>query len=173
METQDGSTDEALFDQARRGDEDAFRILYERHAGRLRARIDPVLPKNVKRKISTGDLVQETYLVALRRGLEFEDRGDGSFQRWLDRIAGFKVHEAIRQHARTAKRAAQREVTRGRRPDTAQFAGDDTTPSQAAIAAELTEHVLQAMESLPEDYREVLRLTRDECLTLRETATRT
>jgi len=165
-------TDEALFESARNGNDDAFRVLVERHAGGLRTYIDRRLPRALRRKISVADVAQEAHVVALRRALDFEDRGDGSFRKWLNKIAELKVKEAIRKHAGTAKRAAGREISRGKRPDTGQFVGDATTPSQAAIGAEAAEQVRQALETLPEDYREVLRLTREECLTLREAAAR-
>ena len=165
-------TDEALFESARNGNDDAFRVLVERHAGGLRAYIDHRLPRTLRRKISVADVAQEAHIVALRRALDFEDRGDGSFRKWLNKIAELKVKEAIRKHAGTAKRAAGREISRGKRPDTGQFVDDATTPSQAAIGAETAEQVRQALETLPEDYREVLRLTREECLTLREAAVR-
>ncbi len=85
---------------------------------------------------------------------------------------GKKVRETLRQHAGTAKRATDREVSRGMRPDTVQFTAKGPSPSEAAIASELAGRIRAAMQALPEDYRSVLQLTREEGLTLREAAER-
>ena len=110
-------------------------------------------------------------MVVAQRCADFEDRGEGSFRRWLLGIAEMKARRAV-QHHNAAMRAAVREVTHGQRPSTAQFPGRLPSPSETAIGIELKELARRAMESLPPDYREVLRLTREEKLTLREAAER-
>jgi RNA polymerase sigma factor (sigma-70 family) len=69
-------------------------------------------------------------------------------------------------------RDAGREVTRGRRPDTRDMRGAGTSPSQHAIAHELAALVRRALDALPPDQAEAIRLVRDEHLTLREVAGR-
>jgi len=108
--------------------------------------------------------------VALRRRRDLEPRGDNAFRNWLLGIAEMRAKEAVRYHERTAKRSARREVTRAERPETAQFVSPQPSPSQVAIGAELKAMVRQAMESLPPDYRKVLRLAREERLSLKEAA---
>ena len=161
--------DETLVLRFRGGDEDALRILLERHADLVRTRIERWLPAQLQRRLSVSDVMQETRMVVARRCADFEDRGEGSFRRWLLGIAQMKARRAV-QHHNAAMRSAVREVTRGRRASTGQFPGNHPSPSEAAIGVELKELARRAIESLSPDYREILRLTREERLTLREAA---
>jgi RNA polymerase sigma-70 factor (subfamily 1) len=166
------ASDEALFDQGRRGDAEAYRILFGRHGSALRHHFDRALPTYLRRRISAADLVQETRLVVLERAEQFEDRGPGSFRGWLFGIARFKAQEALRHHLGAAKRAVGREVTRGQRPDTAMHQGAQASPSQHAMAAEAAERASAAFAKLPEDYREILHWVRDEQLSMRDAGER-
>jgi RNA polymerase sigma-70 factor (ECF subfamily) len=159
-----------LIRRFRTGDGEAFRILLKRHQPALEARIRQCLPSHLNRKIAVSDVLQESCVVALRRRDDLEPRGDHAFRNWLLGIVELRTKEAVRYHARTAKRSARREVTRAERPETAQFAARQPSPSQVAIGAELKAIVRQAMDSLPDDYRKVLLLAREERLSLKEAA---
>jgi RNA polymerase sigma-70 factor (ECF subfamily) len=164
-------SDEALLDRARRGDEEAFRSLFDRHRGLLEARVRRLLPPRLSRKLSVADVVQEARLLTFTKLPEY-DPEKGSFRNWLVGIGARKAREAARHYLRTAKRAADREVTRGERVDTANFAGQGPTPSEMAVASELAERARAARETLPEDYSEILRLAHEEGLDLDEAALR-
>lgn len=165
-------TDESLIRRVRGGDDDAFEILFGRCLGAVRGFLRRGIPPSLRRKVSESDLIQETRIVALRRCLEFHVQPDGTFKGWLLRIARHKLRDAIRTYEHTAMRGAAREIERGDRPPTEMFPSTDPTPSQYAIAAEVRARLAQAMEQLPPDYREVLRLTRVEGLSIREAAGR-
>ena len=87
-------------------------------------------------------------------------------------IAERKVRGAVQWHVGTAKRAAGREVSRDRRADTAHVAGNGPSPSQLAVASELSGLVGEALGRLPGEHREVLMLVREEGLSLRKAAER-
>lgn len=165
-------SDEALLQRGRNGDQDAFRVLFERHAEALRAWFQRELPAYVRRKLSVADLLQETHFVVVQRCEDFENRGEGSFRRWLFGIARMKLREFLRRHVGTAKRATGREVTRGRRIDTEQALARAPSPSEHAIAAETASRAQAAFAELPADYRDVLRLVREDGLTLAEAGER-
>jgi RNA polymerase sigma-70 factor (ECF subfamily) len=169
---EDRESEEDLLRALAAGDEGAFQALFDRHTEALRRRVGGWLPAAVKRKVSVADVVQEVNLVALRRFPEFEDRGDGAFRAWLLRIAQLKAKAAVRRHVGAAKRTALREVSRPHRLGTGEYAVEGPSPSEAAIASERAELVRRALAELPEDYREILRLTRERQLTLREAAER-
>jgi RNA polymerase sigma-70 factor (ECF subfamily) len=152
------------------GDETACQELFEQYAGVVRRRVASRLPARLRRRLSVSDILQETQLVAYRRREDFKANGVRAFGNWLCGIADNKLREAIRRHYGTAKRAADCEVSRGLRPDTARFQGRQPSPSEAAMASESVRRIRQAMDALPGDYREVLRLTRVLGLTLREAA---
>jgi len=166
------TSDETLILRARAGDEDAFRQLVERHTPALRRRIRRRLPALLRRKVAESDVLQSAYLIAHKKLATFEDRGDGAFEAWLDRIAALKIRELVRHYRGTEKRGVDRELTRDERPATEQLAGPYPSPSAHAIASELERKVRAAMRSLPEDYRTVLRLVRDEGLAAAEAARR-
>ena len=166
------ANDQELIARIKAGDEDAYRILFERYSGALRRRVERLLPRTIQRKVSVSDVMQEARLTAFERISHFEHRGEGSFRKWLQRIAENKVLAEVQRYAGTKKRAVQREVSRGHRPDTANVVGQHPSPSQVAIGAEQKELARQAMEMLPPDYREVLRLALEERLRLREVAER-
>jgi RNA polymerase sigma-70 factor (ECF subfamily) len=165
----DGS---GLIERFRRGDGDALRSLLERHGAELSARIRRCLPRGLDRKVAVSDILQESVLLAHERREDLEDRGTDAFRNWMLGIVERKAMEAVRRHDRTAKRSARREVTRAERPETGAFAGRGPSPSEAAIGAELTELARVALSRLPPDHREVLRLSREEHLSLKEAAER-
>jgi RNA polymerase sigma-70 factor (subfamily 1) len=156
-----------LIGRFQEGDPDAFRELFEPCEGALRRQLERMLPNKLQRRFSISDAIQEARIVALDKHAEFEPRGEGSFRRWVMGIAVMRARQALRTH-NADKRGMNREVTRSQRADTAQYAGRGPSPSEAAIASELTRHARDAMAELSEDYREVLRLTRTEQLSLKE-----
>lgn len=164
--------DDVLIRRIQAGDERAFTLLFDRYVDTLQKHARQWLPAKLQRKISVADILQETRLVVLRRCLDFEHKGDASVRNWLLKIVERKVREAVRTYKGTAKRAVEREVSRGHRADTANLPGKAPTPSEVASANELADLARQAMQALPPDYREVLRLAREERLRLAEVAAR-
>ena len=165
-------SDTELIRRFKAGDGDALKVLVERCEDLLQARVRARLPRHLRRKVSVSDVLQETMIVAYQRRGDFERRGDNGFRNWLLGIADLKAQAAAHRYRGVAKRAAGREVTRDQRPDTGQFVGANPSPSQVAIAAELKELARRAMAQLRDDYREVLRLAREEHLSRREVAQR-
>ena len=164
-------SEEVLVRRVQTGDEDALRLLFERYQDRIRKRVRRRLPARLDRKVSVADVLQETRLVAFRRAPEFEDRGDGSFGRWLHGIAELKVMEVIRRYARPT-RARQREISRGGRVDTENFRAPEPSPSEAAAGVEESTRVRTTLATLSPVDQWVLRLTFEEKLSLREAAQR-
>lgn len=164
-----GPDDGELVRRAQEGDDAAFRLLFDRYSTALLARIEGRLMPGLHRKLGASDVLQEAYLVALGRMGSFEDRGAGSFGRWLGGIVELKVREAMRRYAGAGKRAVGREVARAEVEDPA---GRDPTPSAAAMANEAEHRARAAIAELPDDHREVLRLLQEQQLSLDETARR-
>jgi RNA polymerase sigma-70 factor (ECF subfamily) len=161
-----------LIERFRQGEPEAFEVLVDRYGPSLRARLASRMSERLRRRISVGDLMQETYLAAHAARSGFEDRGAGSFRAWLFGIADHRLRDAVRRHTGAAKRSTKREVTRSGRPETAFFAAVQRTPSAVAATDEQLRRIRTAMEELSEDYRRVLQLALQEGLTLREVAVR-
>jgi RNA polymerase sigma-70 factor (ECF subfamily) len=168
-----GPSDEDLVRRVRAGDEAAARLLFERHLPALRAKARAGLPSALRGKVGASDVVQEAWLAAFLALGDFEDRGDGSFGRWLRGIVAHRVADEIERHLEASKRDVRRE----QRMRTGSVDGfgpvpDQTSPSQAAVADEERRVLRDAFAALPEDYAAVLRHVHIEGLTLVETGVR-
>ena len=159
-----------LVRRAQQGDDEAFKLLFGRYTDELRARVHQRLSPLLRRKVSGADILQDAFLVAFERIDDFENRGDGSFGHWLGQIVENRARQVIERFAGTAKRDPRREVSRDARPDTCQFVGRVTSPSEAAMAGELRKAAARALRELPEGYREVLRLLQEQDLSFPEAA---
>jgi RNA polymerase sigma-70 factor (ECF subfamily) len=95
----DGS-DLALVGRVRGGDQDAFRVLVERHS---RA-VFRVAYRLTGHEQDAEDVVQEAFLRAYRQIGQFESRA--SFATWLYRIAFNCAHDLLRQRPRQGSRVA-------------------------------------------------------------------
>lgn len=167
-----GRPDKELFASARNGDEEAYRELYRRYAGVVRAQILRQMPLKLRRRVTVSDVLQETFATAFRKIGEFEGPHEDSFRRWLARIAELKVQRHARDHLGTAKRATGRELSRDHRPATGTVAAREPSPSAHAIAGETGEALRRALAELSEDYRTILRLVHDEGLSVADAGAR-
>jgi RNA polymerase sigma-70 factor (ECF subfamily) len=165
-------TDRELIRRFRAGDDDALAALFSRYEDVLAARIRHRLPPPLRRKVSVADVLQETRIVVFRRREDFESRDKGAFRKWVLGIADNKARAAAQRYGGVAKRNVYEEVSAGRRPETREIAGHGPSPSQVVIASELRDLARRALSALPEDYREIVRLVREEQLPLREAARR-
>jgi RNA polymerase sigma-70 factor (ECF subfamily) len=159
-------SDEDLVRRVRAGDEAAARELFERHLPALRAKAHARLPQSLRAKVGASDVVQDAWLAAFLSLGDFEDRGDGSFGRWLRTILERRVADEVRRHGGVRRRTAKREVrlaTEAARlePDRVQ-----ATPSAEVRDAEERARLRSIVDSLPEDYATVIRLVHREGLTL-------
>lgn len=91
------------------------------------------------------DLVQATFLQAIRAAARFEGRG--SVNAWLARILGHRALDARRREGRRAARPLE---------ELEETAATALDPAELAADRELLERVTQALDELGEPYREVL-----------------
>jgi RNA polymerase sigma-70 factor (ECF subfamily) len=134
-------------------------------------------------KFDASDAVQQTLLEAWKDWDNF--RGDAEAQRlaWLRQILAHQLARLARHYAGTQKRDVTRELSVGRasveqslsqsaeRFD-ALIAAGDPSPSQQAAADEQRLALARALESLPDDYRQVILLRNLEDLPHEEVARR-
>jgi RNA polymerase sigma-70 factor (ECF subfamily) len=165
-------TDEEIVRRARAGDAEAMASLFERHLPTLRAVARRRLPAAMRAKVGESDVVQDAWLAAIQRLPEFEERGDGSFGRWLRQILEHKVVDEVRRHVEAASRDARREIALRTGAEALVGASDHTSPSMQVANAEESAAVRRAVDDLPSAYREVVRLVHQEGLTLVEAGAR-
>lgn len=163
----------ALIERARKGDAEAYEILFGRYRDELEKRVRLRLRPAVRRLLDASDVVQECELAALEGFEAFQYRGPGSFRRWLHRILENQAAMEQRFLAR-AKRALAREVPLAP-PDSqhgpqAEPADPATSPSDRAAAGERRARLLLLLAKLPEDHRRVLELVKLEERSVAEAA---
>ncbi|MBI5761779.1 MAG: sigma-70 family RNA polymerase sigma factor [Planctomycetales bacterium] len=162
-----------LIAQARAGDPAALGELLDQHRDQLRALAESDLGKKLQRRVDASDVVQQTFLIAHRCFEQFRGETDPELIAWLRTILNQNVQEAVRRHVHAQHRTVTQEVS-------IQSAGTtslpldppaaDPTPSQRLARREETLELLTALESLPADQREAVRLKHLDDLSLSEIA---
>ena len=153
---------EKLAEQARNGDEDAFRSLMKACERPLRARIGPKIGPSYRGILSEDDVLQVTFLDAILKMASFEDRGDGSFLAWITTLAEHNLSDAHRGLRRKKREPRDRRITSGSSDSytslIAAIAGDDTTPTEHARGNEAKGFLDNALDQIAPDYAKVVRL---------------
>jgi RNA polymerase sigma-70 factor (ECF subfamily) len=167
-----------LLRQAGAGDTQAMHEVFKRYSGRLKRMVRLRLDPRVQGRIDPSDVVQETYLEVWRRLGDYLRDPKVPFFLWLRLTAGQQLALTHRRHLGVQARDAGREVSlySGALPEAssaalaAQLLGRLTTPSQAAVKAELKLRLQEALNGMHALDREVLTLRHFEQLTNAETA---
>lgn len=134
--------------------------------------------KWMQAKVDASDIVQQTLLDAHRDFDRFAGKTEGEWLAWLRQILAHNTGDLIRHFGTAEKRAAKREVSLGNAgPDDSAGLGWEpmalgATPSQIAVAHESELLVAEAIEKLPDDYREVIILRNIQRLPFDEVASR-
>lgn len=106
------SETEELTEGAQRGERAAYEALFARVADRLLLYVRLRLGPQLGQRLEPMDLVQDTYLAALRAFASFEQREPGAFCRWLFRIADNRLRDAA-DHFGAQKRQALEGAAQG------------------------------------------------------------
>lgn len=169
---------ENLVDQVIRGDQRALGILFHHHRQRLWRIVNFRLDQRLLGRVDADDILQESYLAAEKRLEHFLHDSPESFFIWLRLIVNQTMIDVHRRHLGTQSRDASRErqVSGGWTPESTSFSlshhllGHLTSPTQAALRAELSTQLNVALETMGDLDREVLALRHFEELTNSETA---
>lgn len=173
MTSQSGSLTAELLQDARRGSEASLGKLMQLHASYLKLVVASQLDDRLRIRVSSSDVVQETFYEAHRDFPAFRGATPEEFLGWLRRILMNNLLRAVEQHVKAAKRDVRREVSidRVRPQGDASAAGmasflphDGDSPSAPMHRQESEQALAKLLAVLPEDYREVLRLRHHEGL---------
>lgn len=143
--------------RASAGDAPALDALLLQYLPRLRAFVRVRTNELVRQHESCSDLVQSVCLEVLRGAAGFRYQGDGQFRAWLFRTALNKILEHTRRFTQQ-KRDVRREIAGD--VDYGELPAHDPTASQMAAAGELSQRMERAFDLLPDDYSEVIALSR-------------
>lgn len=167
---------QANLEAAKSGDPEAIGKVLEHYRDYLRLVARNELDRRVQARVDPSDVVQQTMLEAQQGIGGFRGERSGELAAWLRQILIHNMHQVYDEHLKAQKRSARREqpvvdpVDGRQRLDW--LAGELTTPSQVAMREERAVLLAQAIEALPEDQREAVRLRHLEGCSLRQLATR-
>lgn len=145
-------SDELLVQHFKDGRQEAFDLLYSRHLPKVYKRVRYIVPEN-----DVEDVTQEIFIAALNSISSF--RGEAKFSTWLRTLTNYKVAEFYR------KRTRKQEPPLSPLSD----ASAHTTGSTSKIMEERV-YLQGALQSLPDNYREIILLRFAEDLQFNEIA---
>lgn len=177
MDSTPGGQDE-LAVRLENGDEEALGELYALHRERLWRLVNFRMDKRLHARIDPDDVLQEAYIEAAKRIQHYPSDGSVSPFTWLRRVTHQTLVDVHRRHLGAEKRDAGREVAvegpafslNTSASLVIQLIGRLTSPSQAALRAEMVQTVEDAIEGMDPMDREVLALRHFEELSNNEVA---
>jgi len=177
MATESDDTGE-LLRRAGQGDMAAVGNLFARHRERLVRMVNLRMDPRLRGRCDADDVIQDVSLEAIRRFAEYRRNPNPPFFLWLRLLAAQKLVDMHRRHLGAKARDATREVSLydGGLPQAtsavlaSQLLGRNTSPSQAAIRAEMQLRLQDALNGMDEIDREVIALRHFEQLSNAEAA---
>jgi RNA polymerase sigma-70 factor (ECF subfamily) len=167
-----------LLQRARAGDQQALGLLFDRYRERLRKMLRLRLDRRLYGRVDPSDVLQDAFLDLARRFPEYAAQPAVPFYLWLRALAGQRLIDVHRQHLGAQKRDAGQEVSlrRGALPQASslslanQLLGRLTSPTHAAVRAEMQIRLQEALNTMDPLDREVVVLRHFEELSNNETA---
>ncbi|HUG90948.1 MAG TPA: sigma-70 family RNA polymerase sigma factor [Planctomycetaceae bacterium] len=167
-----------LLERAGRGDQDALTDLFSRYRDRLKRVVRLRLNRRLLGRVDDSDVLQDVYLDVARQLPQYLRERPIPFFLWLRKLTGQQLVNVHRKHLGAGKRERAREISlyQGAMPPAnsvslaAQLLGRLTSPSQAAIKAEMRLRLQEALNSMQAMDREVLTLRHFEQLSNAEAA---
>lgn len=161
-----------LLQAARAGDEEALGRVLDAHRNYLRLLARLEVGRRLQAKVDASDLVQETFLQAHRAFPEFRGVSEAELLQWLRSILASRLSKAVRRYCGTQRRDLDLERDLGRSSQVLQgmLAISQTSPSQRVARHEQAVLLANAVERLPDDYREVIVLRNLRRLRFKEVA---
>jgi RNA polymerase sigma-70 factor (ECF subfamily) len=170
-------TPELLLERARSGDTEAFGQLLTQYHNYMRLMARVLGGRALKLRVDSSDLVQEAFLEAHRDFVQFAGSTEAELLAWLRRILARNLADTARYQTaglRDHRRQRSLEALLDQSSLAVQEALAATGTTASAVAARRERAVLlaDALESLPEDYRDVVILRNLEGLRFSDVATR-
>lgn len=137
-------------------DREAFDRLFASQRGRIEVLLQARIPAAARARVDVDDVIQETYMRAFRRLARMPGMPPDVFRRWIVHIALRELRRVYERHLGAQKRDARQDR---HVEDAGQLRADGIgTPSRLVARRESVEILADALQALPEDYREVILL---------------
>lgn len=165
-------TDSQLLSAYLCGDASALAGLCERYQQPLRRVVAAYLDPLVARRVSQSDLIQETWVVAVKKLKQHPQPPQIAVFPWLREIARERVIDVHRKHRGASKRDVYREqnlyLTDASVSNLLEILPQkQPSPSQAAIQNEYVDQVRRSLDALKPTFSEIIVLRFIECHDLR------
>ncbi len=163
---------------AKGGDAESFDDFVRRYASYVRSVIRGEMGADLRKRVESEDLVQETFLQAYRSLSQRREKGEDVLRHWLGVIARHVVQSRGR-HERAQKVDLKREKSLSQSVERSAGKGGGIgsrlrdpgpTPSEAYRRGERFERLQKALDSLSPDHRKVICLVRLDGLPVKEAA---
>ena len=161
MNPPDTRDSETLLVRAKGGDTEALHALVSPSREKLFAWIAGRLGPRLRAKVEAEDLLQETFVWALRSIQKLDWRGRDAFEQGLFSIAKHVILKEAARHERRPELVLECEPT-----------GDGTSPSRALRRDERFDRFQDALDGLSPEHRQVIDLARIQGVPVKEIAVR-
>lgn len=160
---------------AREGDVRALGQLLDRYRPYLSVLAQRHLDSDVRGRVDASDVVQLTYMEAFRDLPQFRGSHEAELVAWLRQILRHNLSQMLQRHVFAQRRSVDLEKSLDNEGKAAEhlrnsLAGKQSSPSRRAMRGENAVLLAQALQALPEDQREAVRLRHLEGWTLAQLA---
>jgi RNA polymerase sigma-70 factor (ECF subfamily) len=168
----------ALLHRAQAGDGVALGLLLQGYHPYLTLLARLQIGRRLQGKADASDVVQETFLEATRSFAHFRGTTEAELVAWLRQILAMNLADLVRRYVGTRRRDVRMERDLAAELDQSSrlldrgLIGGQSTPSQEAAKREQAVRLAEALDQLPDDYREVIILRHLEGLGFAEVASR-
>ncbi len=152
-----------LVARAQEGDRQALDRLFERYYPRILQIVRYRLGSRLRESLDSGDIVQGTFIAAVKDFRNFEMREEASLIHWLSKLVERQIIGQADYHGAQKRAAARRVPLETTRPGQGASGGvsiqhaDDTTPLLEKLeAAEENSALVESMEALEPEHRELI-----------------
>jgi len=168
---QSATSSYGLIERVKAGDQEAFARLFEKYRSRVAVLIHYRMSHELRGATEVYDLLQETFLRAFRDIKYFAYHSPGSFKRWLASIADHVVIDAARMQGRSCREGAVVPFRSHSNPAGPEPV-DSKTPSRLMSDQQALDGLLERLDALSSEYREVILMAKMEGLSTQEMAER-
>ena len=174
-----GFDPESLLELAKFGDGQALGQLLERYRNYVGLLVRLQVGRRLRTKVDVEDMLQEISLEIHRKIGLFRGRSEREFLTWIRRLIGSILANQVRHYLGTKSRDARLEralvddLDQSSRALNEGLIASQSSPSQQAVRREQAVLLADALNELPEDYREVIILRQLEGLSFPDVARRT
>ena len=142
--------------------------LLESHRATLTRQADALIGPSLRKRMSSSDLVQETFMSASANISDFRGTTDAELLNWLNEVLRSRLVDGVRRHRLAESRRQAREVSY--LPQ--RLADRKSTPAEEVAVRDEAAALLAALDRLPTTLQSVVRLRYIEELTFEQISER-